>query len=346
MNAARIVLALLAAPSQSGAMTTSEPDPIVIAHRGASGLRPEHTIAAYTLAIEQGADFIEPDLVPTKDGVLVARHENEISETTDVAAHPEFAARKGTKTIDGKAVTGWFVEDFTLAELKTLRARERLPLLRSTKYDGQFDVPTFDEILALARTCGVGVYPETKHPTYFASIGLGTDAPLLAALKRVGWDNADAPVFIQSFEVANLKRLSKQTKVRLIQLLDASGAPADGAKPSYAAMVTPAGLKAIAAYANGIGPARAMIYDGDGPATSLVADAHAAGLKVHPWTFRAENLFLPKSYRAGLDPRAHGRVEEEIARYLELGVDGFFTDFPLEGVRARNARRPGARRGS
>ncbi len=346
MNAALIVLALLAAPIQSGAMIAPAPDPIVIAHRGASGLRPEHTIAAYTLAIEQGADFIEPDLVPTKDGVLVARHENEITETTDVAAHPEFAARKGTKTIDGKAVTGWFTEDFTLAELKTLRARERLPLLRSTRYDGQFAVPTFDEILALARTRGVGVYPETKHPTYFASIGLGTDAPLLAALKRVGWDSAAAPVFIQSFEVANLQRLSTQTKVRLIQLLDASGAPADGAQPSYAAMVTPEGLKAIAAYAYGIGPARAMIYDGDKPATSLVADAHAAGLKVHLWTFLAENFFLTKSYRSGIDPRAHGRIGDEIARYLELGVDGFFTDFPLEGVRARDARRIAARRGS
>ena len=346
MNATAMILALLAAPLQNAAMTAPTLDPIVIAHRGASGLRPEHTIAAYTLAIEQGADFIEPDLVPTKDGVLVARHENEISETTDVAAHPEFAARKGTKTIDGRAITGWFVEDFTLAELKTLRARERLPLLRSTKYDGQFDVPTFDEILALAKARGVGVYPETKHPTYFASIGLGTDAPLLAALKRVGWDDAAAPVFIQSFEVENLQALSKQTKVRLIQLLDAGGAPADGAQPSYAAMTTPDGLKAIATYAYGIGPARAMIYNGDGPATSLVADAHAAGLKVHPWTFRAENFFLPKAYRAGLDPRAHGRIEDEISRYLELGVDGFFTDFPLQGTHARDARRIAPRRGS
>lgn len=344
MNAALIALALLVVPGQNRAMTAPASDPIVIAHRGASGLRPEHTIAAYTLAIEQGADFIEPDLVPTKDGVLVARHENEISETTDVAAHPEFATRKGTKTIDGKAVTGWFVEDFTLSELKTLRARERLPLLRSTEYDGRFDVPTFDEILALAKARGVGVYPETKHPTYFASIGLGTDAPLLAALKRVGWDRADAPVFIQSFEVANLRRLSRQTKVRLIQLLDAGGAPADGAQPSYAAMTTPAGLRAIAAYAYGIGPARAMIVDGDGSATSLVADAHAAGLKVHPWTFRAENFFLPASYRTSIDPRARGRIGDEIARFLDLGVDGFFTDFPLDGVRVRDARRITPRR--
>ncbi|URW77079.1 glycerophosphodiester phosphodiesterase [Sphingomonas donggukensis] len=313
--------------------------PIVIAHRGASGLRPEHTIAAYTLAIEQGADFIEPDLVPTKDGVLVARHENEISETTDVSTHPEFARRKATKTIDGKAVTGWFTEDFTLAELRTLRAKERLPLLRGTAHDGEFAIPTFDEIVALAKARGVGVYPETKHPTYFASIGLGTDAPLVAALRKAGWDRADAPVFIQSFEVANLKALHRVTKVRLIQLMDASGAPADGEAPSYAAMATADGLRAVATYAYGIGPAKALIRDGDAVPSRLVADAHAAGLKVHPWTFRAENFFLPKSLRSGIDPRAHGRLQDEIARYLELGVDGFFTDFPLDGVRARDARR-------
>ncbi|MBN2972603.1 glycerophosphodiester phosphodiesterase [Roseomonas aeriglobus] len=314
-------------------------DPIVIAHRGASGLRPEHTIASYRLAIEQGADFIEPDLVPTKDGVLVARHENEISETTDVAAHPEFADRKVTKTIDGIRVTGWFTEDFTLAELKTLRAKERLPLLRGTDHDGRFEIPTFAEIIALAKAHKVGVYPETKHPTYFASIGLETDSRLVAELRAAGWDSDDAPVFIQSFEVANLKRLHGLTKVRLIQLMDAKGGPADGAMPSYAAMATPEGLSAVAAYAYGIGPNKAMIRDGDAVPTSLVADAHAAGLKVHPWTFRAENYFLPASLRTGIDPRAHGRLQDEIARYIELGVDGFFTDFPLEGSRARDARR-------
>ena len=332
-----VALASLAAAGHTMAMDAR--DPIVIAHRGASGLRPEHTIAAYRLAIEQGADFIEPDLVPTKDGVLVARHENDISETTDVAAHPEFAARKATRTIDGKATSGWFTEDFTLAELRTLRAKERLPLLRSKDYDGRFEIPTFAEVIALAKRHKVGVYPETKHPTYFASIGLGTDAPLLAELRKAGWDRVDAPVFIQSFEVANLRALAKRTKVRLIQLMDASGAPADGAALSYAAMATPEGLKAIAAYAYGIGPAKAMIRDGDAPATTLVADAHAAGLKVHPWTFRAENFFLPSALRAGIDPRAHGRLGEEIARYLALGVDGFFTDFPLDGVAARDADR-------
>jgi len=328
-------LALLGAVGQNGTMQ----DPIVIAHRGASGLRPEHTLAAYTLAIEQGADVIEPDLVPTREGALVARHENEISETTDVAAHPEFANRRATKTIDGATVTGWFTEDFTLAELKTLRAKERLPLLRGTTYDGQFEIPTLAEIIALAKARKVGIYPETKHPTYFAAIGLETDTPLVTALKAAGWDRADAPVYIQSFEVANLQRLHRMTKVRLIQLMDAEGAPADGTRASYAAMASPEGLKAIAAYAYGIGPNKAMIRDGDAVPSSLVADAHAAGLKVHPWTFRAENVFLPASLRAGIDPRARGRLQEEIARYLELGIDGFFTDFPLEGVRARDARR-------
>ena len=312
--------------------------PIVIAHRGASGLRPEHTIASYTLAIEQGADFIEPDLVPTRDDVLVARHENNITDTTDVADHPEFAARKTSKTIDGTRMTGWFAEDFTLAELKTLRAKERLPQLRpdNAHYDGQFEIPTFAEIIALAKRHKVGVYPETKHPTYFASIGHPTDALLIAELEKAGWNRSDAPVFIQSFEVNNLKRLHAQTNVRLIQLIDASGAPADGAAPSYAAMATPAGLKAVAAYAFGIGPNKDMVRKGDAAPSSLVADAHEAGLAVHPWTFRAENFFLSSSLRNGLNPRTHGRIQDDIARQLELGIDGFFTDFPLDGAQARD----------
>ncbi|HWK35842.1 glycerophosphodiester phosphodiesterase [Sphingomonas sp.] len=312
--------------------------PIVIAHRGASGLRPEHTLASYALAIEQGADFIEPDLVPTRDNVLVARHENNIADTTDVADHPEFADRRTSKTIDGVTATGWFTEDFTLAELKTLRARERLPQLRpdNAAYDGLFEIPTFAEVIALARGHNVGVYPETKHPTYFASIGHPTDALVLADLTAAGWNSADAPVFIQSFEIDNLKRLHTQTRVRLIQLIDADGAPADGAAPSYAAMATPEGLRAIAEYAHGIGPNKDMIRKGDAVPSRLVADAHAAGLKVHPWTFRAENFFLPASLRHGIDPRAHGDIQQAIARVLELGVDGFFTDFPLDGVQARD----------
>ena len=320
--------------------------PIVIAHRGASGLRPEHTLAAYELAIEQGADFIEPDLVPTKDDVLVARHENNISDTTDVANHPEFADRRTTRTIDGKKITGWFTEDFTLAELKTLRAKERVPLLRpdNTEYNGRFEVPTLAEIIALAKRESeatgrtIGIYPETKHPSYFASIGHPIEPLLIAALEGAGWNSAEAPVFIQSFEVKNLKALHEITPVRLIQLIDKEGGPADGAVPSYAAMATPEGLKAVAGYAWGIGPAKAMAIDGGRP-TRLVADAHAAGLRVHPWTFRAENYFLPSRYRKGINPRGHGDLSGEIRDQLRAGVDGFFTDFPRIGVEARDAAR-------
>jgi glycerophosphoryl diester phosphodiesterase len=306
--------------------------PIVIAHRGASGLRPEHTLAGYELAIDQGADVIEPDLVPTSDDVLVARHENEISETTDVADHPEFAARRATKAIDGTSVTGWFTEDFTLAELKTLRAKERLPMLRpdNVAHDGRYEIPTLAEIVALAKRRGVGVYPETKHPTYFARIGHPTDALLVAGLHDAGWADAAAPVFIQSFEVDNLKRIASLTRLRLIQLVARDGAPADGAAPSYAAMLTPDGLARIAAYAWGIGPDKALIEDG-----TLVGAAHDAGLRVHPWTYRAENFFLPGRCRRGLDPRDHGDLAGEISDALRLGIDGFFTDYPLIGVEAR-----------
>ena len=336
-------LALAIVPVQGARMEPTQ-SPIVIAHRGASGSRPEHTLAAYELAIDQGADFIEPDLVPTKDDVLVARHENAISETTDVAAHPEFASRRTTKTIDGRTMTDWFVEDFTLAELKTLRARERLPQLRpgNAAYDGKFAIPTLAEIIALAKRRSVGIYPETKHPTYFASIGHPTDLPLVAQLQAAGWDSASAPVFIQSFEVANLKHLHTVTKIRLIQLTAGEGGPADNAAPSYAAMLTPTGLKQIAAYAYGIGPDKAQLWSGN-TATSLVADAHAAGLRVHPWTYRAENYFVREPFRHGTDPATHGDVKAEITAALGQGIDGFFTDFPLQGAEARNALRPGAK---
>jgi glycerophosphoryl diester phosphodiesterase len=336
----RLFLALSLSLMLASGVTQAADRPIVIAHRGASGLLPEHTIAAYTRAIDDGADFIEPDLVPTRDGVLVARHENEISGTTDVAARAEFADRKATKTIDGTAVTGWFTEDFTLAELKTLRARERLPELRGTANDGRFEIPTLDEIIALAKARGVGIYPETKHPSYFAAIGLPLEEKLVAALDAAGWRNADAPVFIQSFEVNNLKRLDAMTGVRLIQLVAAEGGPADGAHRSYAEMLTPEGLKAVAAYADGIGPEKTLVIP-RGPdmrltsPTRLVADAHAAGLKVHPWTFRAENYFLPADHRKGEDPRAHGDLAGEIRAYLAAGVDGLFSDFTAEAVAAR-----------
>ncbi len=344
-----LVLAQGCAPVRERTMPASTPSPvIVIAHRGASGERPEHTLLAYQLAIEQGADFIEPDLVPTKDGALVARHENEISGTTDIAAHPEFADRKTTKTIDGEKVTGWFTEDFTLAELKTLRARERLPQLRpgNTRCDGQAEIPTLEEVIALAQRASkrtgrtIGIYPETKHPSYFASIGLPIEERLVATLRKAGWDRADAPVFIQSFEVANLRKLKGMTRVPLIQLMAAKGGPADGAAPSYAAMTTPEGLKTIAQYARGIGPEKAMILPASGTPTSLIADAHGAGLAVHPWTFRAENFFLSPSYRRGAKPAEHGQLSEEIRYFIDLGVNGVFSDFPYIAVSARAPASP------
>ncbi|MEY3704593.1 MAG: hypothetical protein RLZZ561_2213 [Pseudomonadota bacterium] len=317
--------------------------PILIAHRGASGDRPEHTLEAYLLAIEMGADFIEPDLVLSKDGVLVARHENEISGTTDVAQRPEFAARHATKTIDGQSVKGWFTEDFTFAELRTLKARERLPELRvaNTAYDGQFLIPSFDEILALAQTEGqargrvIGVYPETKHPSYFASIGLPHEAPLLAALKEYGLTEVGSPVFIQSFEVGNLQVLRGKTQVRLIQLIDSEAGPADLPEMLYADMITPDGLKAIAAYADGIGPFKDLVIartaDGHlGLPTQLVEQAHAVGLKVHPWTFRAENHFLPEGFKSSLDPQQKGDLASEIKAFVAAGVDGIFSDNSAE----------------
>jgi glycerophosphoryl diester phosphodiesterase len=328
--------------------------PLVVAHRGASANRPEHTLEAYQLAIDQGADYIEPDLVMTRDGIFVARHENEISGTTDVAEHPEFADRRTTKTIDGEEMTGWFTEDFTLAELRTLRTRERLPQLRpgNTEYDGQFPIPTLEEIIALAQRQNrtVGIMPEIKHPGYFSSIGLPMEEALAEQLAAAGYDGADDPVFIQSFEIAALSELDVLTDVRLLQLIAAEGAPADAPETSYAHMATPAGLRAIAAYADAIGPDKNLLIsrtqiDEHGEPTSLVADAHAAGLLVIPWTFRPENYFLPANLRVGEDPRANGRAEEEISRFLRLGIDGLFTDDPEEGAYARYLlERPGIMR--
>ncbi len=333
----------------SSSALAAAPGPVaVIAHRGASGERPEHTMAAYTLAMEQGADFIEPDLVMTKDGVLVARHENEISGTTDVALRREFASRKATKTIDGQSVAGWFTEDFTLAELKTLRARERLPLMRfaNTSFDGKQTVPTFEEILTLlddhrAKTGKrVGVYPEIKHGIYFDGLKLGMETPLLAALTKHGYTKKSDPVFIQSFEVGNLERLRKRTKLRLVQLMSETGGPADRADFTYAAMATPAGLKRIATYADAIGPSKAMIVprDAEGKSlapTALVGLAHKARLQVHVWTFRAENSFLPLELRSGNDPTARGNLAAELRQFYALGVDGVFSDFPGAAVQAR-----------
>jgi glycerophosphoryl diester phosphodiesterase len=348
------VRTLLAAFTAAALMNGTAPasPPIVIGHRGASGDRPEHTLESYRLAIEQGADYIEPDLVSTRDGVLVARHENEISTTTDVASHPEFAGRRATKTIDGTPVTGWFTEDFTLAELKTLRAKERLPQLRGTRYDGQFEVPTLREILDLLKQTKdrrVGIYPETKHPSYFDGIGLSLEEPLVKALDESGLRGREDPVFIQSFEVANLRDLSRKTKVRLVQLIDGSGRPYDfaagGDRRTYADLVTPAGLREIATYAQGVGVHKNLVRPRDAqdrllPATSLVRDAHREGLVVHAWTFRAENYFLPADFRAGTAPQDRGDLAGEVRTFLAEGLDGFFTDHPGIGRSARDAASP------
>ncbi|PXV58999.1 glycerophosphoryl diester phosphodiesterase [Dyella jiangningensis] len=333
---------------------------LVIGHRGASALRPEHTLASYGKAIADGADFIEPDLVMTKDGVPVARHENEISGTTDVAQHPEFAARKTTKTIDGEKVTGWFTEDFTLVELKTLRARERLPQFRSTAYDGQFQIPTLDEIIDFvateAATQGrvIGIIPEIKHGTYFKQAGLPMEDRVLAILADHAYTRT-APVEIQSFEIANLRYLrgklgKDHPNIRLLQLLgDAKEEPYDvvaaGKHLSFAQMMTPAGLRDIAGYADAIGPSIRSIIplaaDGTlGKPTSLAHDAHAVKLELHPYTFRPENFFQAKNFWQGSDPKTFNEAGSiaEIRAYLDAGVDAFFTDDPAIGRKAVDGR--------
>ena len=337
---------LTACGGDDGYPTLLGESPLVIGHRGASGYLPDHTLEGYKRAIELGADFIEPDLVATKDGVLVARHEPNITGTTDVAQRPEFAARKATKTIDGQAITGWFTEDFTLAELKTLRARERIPAQRPANvvYNGQFEVPTLQEVIDLAKAATaktgrtIGIYPETKHPTYFQSIGLPLEAPLLAVLEKNGWNHKDAPVFVQSFEVSNLQAIRKLSSVRLVQLVAPSGRPYDfvaqGAANTraYADLITPEGLKQVATYANAIGPFKTLVVpvkDGvPGEPTPLVARARAEGLGVHIWTLRPENAFLPAAYKKAptTDNTVRGDSVGEIQVFLKAGVDGFFTD--------------------
>lgn len=327
---------------------------VVIAHRGASGYVPEHTLAAYFIAIEQGADYIEPDLVMTRDGVLVARHENEISGTTDVARHAGFAARRTTKVIDGETLSGWFTEDFTLAELKQLRAVERIPQWRpaNTRFDGMFEIPTLEEILALAHSqqvrgggdVRVGVYPETKHPSYFRSIGLAMEAPLVEALHRYGFAGREGRAFIQSFETANLGDLRALTALPLVQLVNDGGQPYDailrGESTTYADLLRPTGLARVAGWADAVGVHKNLVIprlEGErlGAPTALVADAHAAGLAVHAWTFRAENVFLPRPSRAAGPDTTPGALEEEIEAFLRAGVDGIFSDHPDYGVRAR-----------
>ncbi len=348
-----MMLSILASPVLAEAPLVAKPQ--VYAHRGASALRPEHTLASYAKAIADGADFVEPDLVSTKDGVLVARHENEIGGTTDVAGHPEFAGRKTAKTIDGERVEGWFTEDFTLAELKTLRARERLPQLRGTRWDGQFQLVTFDEIIdfvaaeAAARGRTIGIVPEIKHPSYFQSLGLGMEDKVLATLRAHAYTRS-APVMIQSFERDNLRylreRIARGSNIRLLQLIarpdDVPGdVRAQGGTARYADMLTPEGLRAIAQYADAIGPElRAIIpLDADkrlGTPTALVRQAHAAGLQVQPYTFRPENHFLAADFRDGTDParRSDDGSVAEMRAYLEAGIDAFFTDDPALGRRA------------
>ncbi|MFJ4847861.1 MULTISPECIES: glycerophosphodiester phosphodiesterase [unclassified Streptomyces] len=321
------------------------PVPTVVGHRGASGYRPEHTFGSYQLALDLGADVIEQDLVPTKDGHLVCRHEPEIGGTTDVAKHPEFASRRTTKTIDGVATTGWFTEDFTLAELKTLRAVERLPAQRqhNTLYDGHWEIPTFEEVLRWAddqgrkRDKAVWLHVETKHPTYFRGIGLGLEERVAKLLRRYGRDQRNSPLFLQSFEPTSLQRLGalglRNPKVFLLDA--ATTRPYDlvaaGDPRTVADLVTPAGLKWIAGFAQGIGPTVNLIIPRDaagnlGTPTTLVRDAHKAGLILHPYTMRNENAFLPAAYRVGTDPNAYGDAFGAFQLYFEQGIDGIFSD--------------------
>ncbi len=345
-----------AAPAATAAQRPIDPDrPLVVGHRGASGYRPEHTLASYELAARMGADYIEPDLVSTSDGVLVARHENEISGTTDVASRTEFADRRTTKTVDGAALTGWFTEDFTLRELRTLRAIERIPAVRqeNTIHDGRYQVPTFTEVLELRARLSkelkreIGVYPEIKHPTYFRSIGLPLEEPLVRDLRKARMNDRGDPVFVQSFELTPLERLRTRLGLRVptVFLTGSSGAPYDlvaaGDPRTYADLTSRRGLQSISGFIDGLGPEKNQVIPRTasgalGNPTALVRNAHRAGLQVHPYTFRAENAFLPPALRSSDDPADYGDVITEIQAYLDAGVDGFFTDQPDLGVLARD----------
>lgn len=290
-------------------------------------------MAAYRLAIAQGADYLEPDLVMTADGVLVCRHETELSATTDVARHHRFAQRRATRSVDGRESSGWFVEDFTLAELRTLRCREPLPELRpaSARFDGLEGIPTFTEVAELARRYRVGLYPELKHPRFLASRGLDPVPVFEAVLRETGLPDRGTPVFVQCFERGPLERLHERTGLRTVQLVAAEGGPADLPGTLYADLL--GDLRQVARYADGIGVEKSLIIPREsagrlGPPTDLVSRAHATGLLVHAWTFRAENRFLPVEFQRGSDPATHGDLEGEIARFLALGLDGVFSDFP------------------
>ena len=326
--------------------------PFVIAHRGVPGLRLEHTRPSYDLAIDEGADYIEPDVVASKDGHLVVRHENEIGSTTDVADHPEFADRRTTKAVDGSTKDGWFTEDFTLDELKTLRAKERIPDVRpdNVALGGLEKILTFDEVVAIAeqgftrRGTPVGVYVETKHPTYFAGLGLDLNDLLVDALERLGLNHADAPVIIQSFESDNLQDLRHRSPLFLVQLMSPRGAPADfvaaGDPRTYADLMTAEGLEQVATYADAIGPFKNLVIALDdagnlGEPTGLVERAHEAGLDVHIWTMRDENAFLPTNLRIGDEKSDYGDMLPEYLAFLDAGIDGMFSDFTRTAVQAR-----------
>ncbi|MFD8800464.1 glycerophosphodiester phosphodiesterase family protein [Streptomyces atroolivaceus] len=335
------VSAAAAAPAAASAPHRGGGGPLVIGHRGAAGWRPEHTASAYAYAVRAGADWIEPDLVATKDHVLVVRHENEISGTTDVSRHPEFAARRTTKTVDGRAVTGWFTEDFTLAELRTLRAVERLPLVRNrnTVFDGRERIMTFQEVVDLARSLSkehsrrITVFPETKHPAYFRSVGLPLEPELIRTVRRNRLTARDCVV--QSFDPASLRQVAAaRLGLPLWQALGTSGAPY-GHPVTYREMMTPAGLREIASYARWIGPDKSSLV----PPLTLLDDAHAAGLKVGAYTFRAENQYLPAEYRKGTAPADFGDAFAEYAFHFGRGVDAVVTDFPDLAAAARDGFR-------
>ena len=361
-------LAVLTATSPDAAADrggeTGESRPLVIGHRGASGYLPEHTLQSYALAIKQGADYIEPDMVATKDGHLIARHEPNITNTTDVQSHPEFADRRRTAVVDGVEEIGWFASDFTLAEIKTLRAVQAFPE-RPQQFNGRFQIPTLEEIIALVkresrrRGRRIGIYPETKHPTYHKSIGLPLEGRLVAALRRAGWNRRRAPVFIQSFEQSNLERLNRMTPVRLVQLVDAFDVNPDGtlayAPPfdrpydwtvsgdprllarTFGFFATDEGLEEVSTYADGIGPWKRYIVSTLGteteaertlaPPTDLIERAHDHGLLVHTWTFRNEQFRLVSDYG--------GNPVNEYLQFYELGIDGVFSDFPDTAVTSR-----------
>jgi glycerophosphoryl diester phosphodiesterase len=341
------------ADGRHGGGYRSLPTPTVIAHRGASGYRPEHTLGSYQLALDMGAHVVEQDLVPTKDGHLVCRHENDITGTTDVAAHPEFADRRATKVVDGVSFTGWFTEDFTLAELKTLRAKERIPGTRqeNTLYDGRWEIPTFEEVLRWADKEGrkrgkeVWLHVETKHPTYFRKLGLGLEEPLARLLRKYGRHRRNAAVFLQSFEPSSIQRLNRLVDGPLVVLLSgASTRPWDFVEANdprtVADLVKPEGLEWIASYAQGIGPTLDLIIPRDASGrlttpTALVADAHDAGLILHPYTLRNENSFLPADFRKGTDATAYGDAFGAFKVYFETGIDGIFTDNADTGLLAR-----------